>query len=377
MPVLWLKFSEEASLPFPLTEAERRKLDEIYDAADEGSVWNRAVALLGLPPGGGKMLLWHDGVPYVNWSLITSVISCGSMEVVAQADGGYGYAARATLMRLPALVRSQWRAAQYVEMKLGAPLPETQEEKLLESTALGLALQAIMLRLPKHEPRDLAQWLAAPDGAPPKLQQTIRQMQGIQKRRTQLSPAWFELFPKREGEEPQGPAWFWDTPPSPLPLGEEGARRRREGEGTPSSGSPIVTEYPHLPTPAARAPSSPKGEERNEWQGLPVCAGRVTGRAFMVRRLKDFTPPDFSDFPVLVFPKAKPETTEVFSHASALLFAEGGALSHACTIAREQGIPCITGLGLDFLAQLEDACAQTTVFLTIDGEAGLVQLVKK
>ena len=343
MTVLWLKFSDEASLPFPLTETERAKLDEIYNATDEGSVWNRACALLGMPTGGGTLLRWHDGVPYINWGLMTGIISCGSVEVILQADGGYGYAARGTLLRLPALMRSQWRAAQYVERRLAVPLPAAQDEKLLESTALGLALQAIMLRLPRHTPADLAGWLAAPDSAPAKLRHTIQQMQGIQKRRTQLSPAWFELFPKREGAEPPGPAFFWDDPPASVP-----AQAATRGDSAQS-----------------------------EWQGLPVCAGRVTGRAVLVRRLKDFSPPPVADFPVLVFPRAKPETTEIFSHASALLFAEGGALSHACTIAREQGIPCITGLGAGFFEQLEDLSAANTLFLTLDGACGTVSLIKR
>ena len=55
------------------------------------------------------------------------------------------------------------------------------------------------------------------------------------------------------------------------PLGEEGARRsicaceacvRREDEGTSCNNSFCWTEFPHLPTPSARAPSSPKGEEK-------------------------------------------------------------------------------------------------------------------
>ncbi len=340
MATLWLKFSDEASLPYPLSDAERKALEQIYDAADEGSVWNRAAALLGMRRGGGSLLRWHGGVPYINWSLMTAIISCGSVEVIRTGESGYGYAMRAALMRLPALMRSQWRAAQYVELKLASPLPLTRDEKLLESTALGLALQAIMLRLPAHTPRDLASWLSAPDTAPPKLRRTVRQIQAIQKRRTQLSPAWFELFPKRDGAEPQVPPHFWDEPPA-------------------------------IPQAAAAAAIATTAME---FQGLPVCLGQVTGRAFVVRKLKDFTPPGLSDFPVLVFPRAKPETTEIFSHASALLFAEGGALSHACTIAREQGIPCVTGLGMDFFDAIESRCERGPVLLAVDGATGIVRV---
>jgi phosphohistidine swiveling domain-containing protein len=345
VPVLWLRFSDDASLPSSLTEAERRKLEEIYDADDEGSIWNRAAARLGLSPGGGKLLRWHAGAPYINWSLMTSIISCGSIDVVPRPDGGYSYVSRGTLRRLPALLKSQWRAAQYIERALAAPLPETQEEKLVESTALGLALQAIMLRLPKHTPQDLAGWLAQPDKAPPKLRQTILQMQAIQKRRTQLSPAWFELFPKREGEDMLGPEHFWNEPP-------------------PSTASP------------GDASRQPLSSEKMEWKGLPVCAGQVTGRVYIVRSMRNFFPPEMSDFPIFVFPRAKPETTELFPFAAALLFAEGGALSHACTIAREQGIPCITGLGQDFLQRLQELAGNGSVWMTIDGAAGTGAVTK-
>lgn len=378
-PGLWLKFSDEASLPYPLTEAERRKLGEIYNAADKHSVWSRAASALGLRAGGGALLRWQGDVPYVNWSLMTAVISCGSMEVISDCRGGYSYATRGTWKRLPALVRSQWRAAQYVEKVLGGALPADNDAQLVESTALGLALQAIMLRLPAHAPKDLALWLATPDAAPAKIQRTIRQMQAIQKRRTQLSPAWFALFPRRESEEPKGPAWFWDSPPLPLGEAEQFPNEivqgpsSREGEGTLSSQSSCpaeVSSHSH----AARE-SLPLPKER-EYSGLPVCAGQVTGKAVIVRSVKKFVPPDIGDFSVLVFPKARPETVEVFSHAAALLFAEGGALSHACTVAREQGIPCITGLGVEFFETLENLTVQGSVFIALDGAAGTVRIVK-
>lgn len=343
IPVLWLRFSDEASLPYPLTEEERRKLDSIYDSSDEGSVWNRAAARLGFPVGGGQLLRWHGDVPYINWSLMTSIVSCGAMQAI-ETPGGYSFAERSTLIRVPALLRSQWRVAQYIEATLGAPLPFTLDGKIVESTALGLALETIMLRLPKHTPQDLAGWLAAPDKAPPRVRRTVLQMQAIQKRRTLLSPAWFELFPKREGGELSGPAYFWNEPPA-----EEKAP----------------------PAPAARAADS-----GNAWQGLPVCAGQVTGRVFIVQKMKGFQTPDMSDFPVLVFPRARPETTDLFPFAAALLFAEGGALSHACTVAREQGIPCITGLGPDFFERVQGLAANGRLWLTIDGAAGTAQITK-
>jgi len=56
---------------------------------------------------------------------------------------------------------------------------------------------------------------------------------------------------------------------------------------------------------------------------------------------------------ILCFARARPETTEHFSNASALIFAEGGALSHACSIARERGIPTVSGLGRTFAGAIQ------------------------
>ncbi|TAL38108.1 MAG: hypothetical protein EPN97_04245 [Alphaproteobacteria bacterium] len=343
-PILWLRFSDEASLPYPLTAEERRKLDSIYDMNDEGSVWNRAAARLGFPAGGGSLLRWVGDVPYINWSFMTTIVSCGAVQPAPTPDGGYSYVERGTLMRIPALLKSQWRVAYYVENTLGTPLPMTLDGKIVESTALGLALQAVMLRLPKHTPQDFASWLSAPDKAPPRVRRTILQMQEIQKRRTQLSPAWFELFPKRESGELTGPAYFWNEP---------------------------LAEERQPPAPAARA-----ADGAGTWQGLPVCGGQVTGRVFIVQKMKNFRPPDMSDFPILVFRHAKPETTDLFPFAAALLFAEGGALSHACTIAREQGIPSITGLGPEFFERVQGLAANGGLWLTIDGAKGIAQITK-
>jgi phosphohistidine swiveling domain-containing protein len=345
MATLWLKFSEDAALPAPLDAAERRKLQAIYDAQDENSVFRRAARALGLPvkTAGDLLLRWHRDLPYINWSLMVDAIACGWLGVIPAADGGFEYAARSRPFALLKLLRSQWKTGVYLGPRLipGAPLPESNEERLLESTALGLALQAIMLRLPPHRPQELARWLAAPESAPAKVRRTVLQMQAIQRRRTQLSPAWFELFPPRESREIDAPAFFWDDPPAEKP---------------------------------AVAPAAATDLSRAHWPGLPVCAGQVSGRAVIVRSVKNFRPPPAPEFTVLVFPRARAETTEIFSHAAALLFAEGGALSHACTVAREQGIPCVTGLGPDFLRALE---AAENPWLSVDGAAGIVQIVRK
>jgi phosphohistidine swiveling domain-containing protein len=352
MSTLWLKFSQEATLPAQLSLEEEAKLDQVYDPADETSVWSQALAALGLKRRPAeKLLRFHKGQPYVNWSLMVAMLGCGWITPVpAENETGFVCQSRTALLALPRLLSTQWRIAQYIERKLApdCPLPQENTAQLVESTALGIALQALLLRLPHHTPQEFARWLAAPDKTPLAVRKTMMQVQALQKRRTQLSSAWHRLFPPRaaalEEEMHALPESFWDEPP------EQG------------------------PKPDVVALDSLRAQA---WTGLPVCAGQVTGMAVPVRNLAGLPAMDDpSAFPIFIFPRARPETVELFGAATGLLYAEGGALSHACTVAREQGIPCITGLGPEFLykveAQLEKGKA---VWLTMDGMTGEVTLV--
>ncbi len=342
-----MKFSEEATLPPSFTPDEQRRFEQVYDPSDAQSLWSVSCALLGLPASVGPLVCWYKNVPYVNWTAVVATVSCGWIEVVDK-NGGWAYAERKSILGIPRLVRSQWKIERYVDGRInGAALPVELAARLLESTALGLALQAIMQRLPSNSPQEFATWLSAPDKAPLTVRKTIMQIHGIQRRRTQLSNAWLQLFPPRPARdvEPETPEMFWDRPP--------------------------LFDSPPLSAPSASAPPATV-----EWQGLSVCAGQVTGRAVIVKSLRDFTPPDMSDLPVLVFARAKPDTVEIFPHAAALLFAEGGALSHACTIAREQGIPCVTGLGPEFFQRVEELSAHGKTWLSMDGAAGNVKVLQ-
>lgn len=349
MGTLWLKFSDDGTLPDFLTPEEEKALHEIYDAANPQSVWTQALKTLGLKSG-EKMLCVHAGAPYVNWSAIVQLLACGCVDIVKAKDGaGFSYESCMTLSRLPRLLRVQWRIARYVEQKIasGAAFSSEDTLQLVESTALGLAVQALLLRLPAHTPHMLAQWLEAPSSAPARVRRTIGQIEAVQRRRTLLSPAWRKIFPFRAqlGQvRVPPPASFWDTPPLESMTPHENA-----------NDAVYVT----------------------RWEGLPVCAGRVTGRAVVVTDIHDVPPYDAGACPIFVFLRARPETVEIFPQASAVLFAEGGALSHACTVAREQGIPCVTGLGRDFLQSLavHGGHDKKAVWLTVDGASGRVELI--
>lgn len=345
MAILWMRFSEEATLPASFTPEEQRRFEQIYDPSDPQSVWSRSCAALGLQVRPGPLVSWYKNVPYVNWGSLVETVSCEWFTIRREGDG-WDYVERKNLFNIPRLVKAQWKIERYVDERLRTGrLPAGRDEKIIESTALGLGLQAIMQRLPKNTPQEFAAWLAAPDKAPITVRKTVMQIQGIQKRRTQLSGAWLELFPFRPARDygPETPAMFWDAPPAEIKQ---------------AAAAPVVS-------------------TTTEWQGLPVCPGQVTGRAVVLKNAAaSLSALDPADLPVLVFARARPDTVELFPHASALLFAEGGALSHACTVAREQGIPCVTGLGHDFFQRMEDLSAREKVWIAIDGASGSVKIIK-
>ena len=355
MAALWLKFSEETSLPNSLTVQEQELLNNLFDYQNSNSMWRKAAEALGLPVDRTntlELIRWHKGVPYIHWSGVVEIISSGWLEVVPTPDGGFVYKARTKISDLPKLIKSQWKIEAYLQRKQikNAPLPETLEEKLCESTALGLALLALTLRLPKHDPKHLAQWLANPQSAPFSIRKNILRIQAVQVRRTLLSSAWIELFPDRSipKSEIESPLHFWDEPPI----------------------ESVITRN----TNTASAVSSAL-----RWDGLPVCSGIVTGRAVLIRLHETHTFEMYKNEPlILIFSQARPETTDFFQHAGALLFAEGGVLSHACSVAREQGIPCITGLGQSFLHDIQNVRKNRgNVWLSMDASQGMVELIQQ
>lgn len=104
------------------------------------------------------------------------------------------------------------------------------------------------------------------------------------------------------------------------------------------------------------------------WQGISIAGEVVTGRAFLVLSKADAEQVKAShERLVLIFPMARPETTELFAYAAAALYAQGGALSHAASIAREQNLTSVTGLGKRFLEEIGQHMASNPyVMVTVD-----------
>jgi pyruvate,water dikinase len=100
-----------------------------------------------------------------------------------------------------------------------------------------------------------------------------------------------------------------------------------------------------------------------EWKGIAVSAGAAEGPALV---LDEPAPIDSSEPYVLVCPTLDPNWTPLMMGASALVAEIGGVLSHGAIVAREMGVPTVTGIG-GIMSRV-----QTGQRLRVDGTAGIV-----
>lgn len=100
--------------------------------------------------------------------------------------------------------------------------------------------------------------------------------------------------------------------------------------------------------------------------GQPAGAGLAVGRARVIRDPKDLF--DFKRGEVLVCDAIDPNMTFVVPLASAIVERRGGMLIHGAIIAREYGLPCVTGI------PDADRVIRTGNHVTVDGYLGIVTI---
>jgi len=76
-------------------------------------------------------------------------------------------------------------------------------------------------------------------------------------------------------------------------------------------------------------------------KGIPASSGKAVGTVRIVKEADDVK--KFSENEILVAPFTSPLLTVAILKASAIITDKGGIMSHAAIVAREAGIPCITG----------------------------------
>ncbi|KOV53865.1 hypothetical protein ADL00_32265 [Streptomyces sp. AS58] len=101
--------------------------------------------------------------------------------------------------------------------------------------------------------------------------------------------------------------------------------------------------------------------------GTAASGGLVTARGL---RLRDVDDPGWQPGAVLLTEQTDPDWVPLMAQAAALVTAEGGMLCHAAIVARELGVPCVTGVGAAALARLASGGP-----LRVDGSAGTVAML--
>lgn len=100
--------------------------------------------------------------------------------------------------------------------------------------------------------------------------------------------------------------------------------------------------------------------------GQPSSPGLANGKARVITCHEDLA--GFSNGEILVCDAISPTMTFVVPLAGAIVERRGGMLIHGAIIAREYGIPCVTGVD-DAVAQIKDGAN-----LTVDGFLGIVRI---
>ena len=103
--------------------------------------------------------------------------------------------------------------------------------------------------------------------------------------------------------------------------------------------------------------------------GQPAGPGLSRGKARVVRHHLDLQ--DFKNAEILVCDAVDPNMTFVIPLAAGVIERRGGMLIHGAIIAREYGLPCVTGI--------PDATSllHTGDDVTVDGFLGIVTILTK
>ena len=105
--------------------------------------------------------------------------------------------------------------------------------------------------------------------------------------------------------------------------------------------------------------------------GLGVSAGTATGRARIILNTEAAFEREIESGDILVAPFTDTPWTPLFIPAAAVVVETGGMLSHAATVAREFGIPCVV-LVHDATRIIGEGDT-----VKVDGATGTVTIVKK
>jgi pyruvate,water dikinase len=103
--------------------------------------------------------------------------------------------------------------------------------------------------------------------------------------------------------------------------------------------------------------------------GFPASAGKVTGKAHVMLSAMDLF--ELEEGEVLVTEATSPNWTPAFAIIAACVCDGGGSLTHAATVSREYGIPCVVGTSVATLR------IKTGDTIEVDGTKGVVTILER
>ena len=114
--------------------------------------------------------------------------------------------------------------------------------------------------------------------------------------------------------------------------------------------------------------SAPQSRRGGELSGVPISPGVVQGRVKVFQHATDKT---LLPGEILVARATDPGWTPLFINARGIILEIGGALQHGAVVAREYGIPCVSGLD-DATSKLKDG-----QLVEVDGSNGIVRILEE
>ena len=166
---------------------------------------------------------------------------------------------------------------------------------------------------------------------------------------------------------------------SQLLKATELAKNRLAAKGDPDSQLRNANEIIALLSHPGQVPKTKRKKSKNKQQsgklkarqivGQPAVAGLSSGIARVVLTSDDLF--EFKAGEILVCTAIDPNMTFIVPLAAAIVECRGGMLIHGAIIAREYGIPCVTGI------PLATSRISTGDKVTVDGYLGIVTLDKK
>jgi len=110
-------------------------------------------------------------------------------------------------------------------------------------------------------------------------------------------------------------------------------------------------------------------ENIKEFKGITACEGKIKGKAFIIRKIKEADQLQEGD--ILFASMTDPRYLPAMKKAGAIVTDEGGVTCHAAIVSRELGIPCVVG------TKVATSVVKSGDIVEVDADNGDVRVVER